>query len=164
MKYTHTLEHNLKISSSKRKLSVDIPTNIKKCIIWKGAVNNKGYGVVNYKGKYWLVHRLIYTLHNPEIDINRMLVLHKCDIRNCINPNHLFIGTAKDNTNDMIDKDRMKHANGENAGKSKLTWKKVEKIRNKHGKKHVTTKKLSEKYGVSCMSIRNIVNKKTWRK
>lgn len=82
------------------------------CIEWKGAIR-RTYGVIricdkNLKYKYnssQSAHRISYELFKEEIP-KKMLVLHKCDNRICVNPDHLFLGTHKDNALDMIKKDR----------------------------------------------------------
>jgi len=75
------------------------------CWHFTGAINTTGYGVVGFKGKVWQAHRLSYYFHNGAIP-DGLMVLHKCDNRRCVNPDHLFLGTAKDNTQDMINKGR----------------------------------------------------------
>ncbi len=72
---------------------------------WRGAKNRKGQGVVRYEGHNWVTSRLAWTLTHGQIPL-RMYVCHHCDNASCINPEHLFIGTPKDNTQDMIRKGR----------------------------------------------------------
>jgi hypothetical protein len=74
------------------------------CWIWTGATS-AGYGVMNFRGKVIGAHRISWELHNGTIPDN-MHVLHKCDIRCCVNPAHLFIGTNQDNILDSIKKNR----------------------------------------------------------
>lgn len=78
------------------------------CWNWNGYKNKKGYGTINIEGRKAcdvLAHRASYTLFIGVIT-NGMLVLHKCDNPSCVNPDHLFQGTAKDNTQDAINKGR----------------------------------------------------------
>lgn len=77
------------------------------CWIWKGAPAKSGYGVMYHKdmGGSMLAHRASYTLHKGPIP-EGMLVCHTCDVRTCVNPAHLFLGTHKDNTQDKIAKGR----------------------------------------------------------
>jgi len=75
------------------------------CWLWQGPTkHNQGYGRFSYKGKAWLTHRLSYFLAY-DVDPDELCVCHKCDVRNCVNPEHLFLGTRRDNFEDM----RAKH-------------------------------------------------------
>lgn len=71
------------------------------CWLWTGAVGSHGYGVIG-TGPHTTstTHRMAYILQNGPIP-NGMMVLHKCDNRRCVNPSHLYIGTAKDNARDL---------------------------------------------------------------
>ena len=70
------------------------------CLIWLGARNNKGYGMIFYKGMTMTVHRFMYQAVKGPIP-DGMQVMHTCDVRNCINPEHLKVGTNMDNLIDM---------------------------------------------------------------
>lgn len=76
------------------------------CWHFKGPISNNGYGKVGWHGKVLHAHRLSYILLVG--DPGELFVLHKCDNRKCVNPEHLFLGTAKDNTHDMLKKGRHK--------------------------------------------------------
>lgn len=76
------------------------------CWLWQGAMFGNGYGSCAHWGEgRHLVHRAAYRLLVGEIP-DRLLVLHRCDVRNCVNPDHLFVGTHADNTRDMVAKGR----------------------------------------------------------
>lgn len=75
------------------------------CWLWTGPVNNTGYGLAFFKNKQTLAPRSSWEVHNGPIP-DGMYVLHRCDTPACINPAHLFLGTAMDNTRDMIAKGR----------------------------------------------------------
>ena len=76
--------------------------------MWKGCVSKSGYGTIrkeNNSFKTLRTHRLSWELTYGKIPENK-LVCHKCDVKLCVNPEHLFVGTSKDNTQDMIRKGR----------------------------------------------------------
>lgn len=75
------------------------------CWLWTASKSRTGYGLASYKGKTWLAHRASWTATNGAIPEGK-LVLHKCDVRACINPDHLFLGSYKDNMDDMYRKGR----------------------------------------------------------
>ena len=75
------------------------------CWLWQGDTTHKGYGVAWVQRKQVRAHRLAYFFKYGEFD-ESLLVLHKCDVRSCVRPDHLFLGTPKDNVADMIKKGR----------------------------------------------------------
>ena len=75
------------------------------CWLWKGRTDSAGYAEVRMNGKRMGVHRASVMIHGREIPTG-LFVLHACDQTNCVNPQHLWIGTAKDNTTDMLAKAR----------------------------------------------------------
>ena len=76
------------------------------CWLWTGETDyNKGYGRVNWNAKAHRAHRWSYALHYGEFD-SSLMVLHKCDVKLCVRPDHLFLGTAWDNNKDMEKKGR----------------------------------------------------------
>ena len=79
--------------------------NKNSCWNWLGAKNPKGYGLLGIQYPERRSHRFSWYLHNGKIP-KKLFVLHSCDNPSCVNPNHLFLGTAQDNTNDMIKKGR----------------------------------------------------------
>ena len=75
------------------------------CWHWSGTLDNDGYGRFNFDGKQSSAHRYSAKyLGNKHID--KMIVCHKCDNPQCVNPDHLFVGTIQDNKNDQIRKGR----------------------------------------------------------
>jgi len=126
------------------------------CWEWQACVTRVGYGQLKFKERQVGVHRLSYEHFNGSIP-EGTLVLHKCDIRNCVNPSHLFLGTNQDNMNDKINKGR--HAYGETSGQSKLTEAQVQDIYNASG----TFRDIAKRYNISHVQVCNIKNKKTWK-
>jgi len=97
------------------------------CWEWTGADSVNGYGRVNIKGRLLGAHRVAYAIAFGAID-KHLCVLHKCDNRRCCNPNHLFLGTQKDNFHDASRKGRISNKFGTSA-KKKLTDNQVYQIR-----------------------------------
>ena len=83
------------------------------CWLWTGAkFQNTGYGQIQIEGSPKRVHRVVWEMVKGPIPIG-LLVLHKCDVRHCINPSHLFIGDQQANVDDMAAKGRKKVSFGE---------------------------------------------------
>ena len=78
------------------------------CWIWTGSLTAGSYGQTRYNGKLWRAHRLFYTLFKSEIP-NKLMVCHHCDNPQCVNPDHLFLGTNQDNLSDMVRKGRARN-------------------------------------------------------
>ena len=77
------------------------------CLIWTGPATKDGYGVMTIgRKKQYRVHRIAYEIANGEEIPPGLLVCHRCDTPLCVNPDHLFLGTARDNMRDMIAKGR----------------------------------------------------------
>lgn len=76
-----------------------------KCWEWIGSKNNMGYGRINVDGKALLAHRVSYSINVEPIE-STIKVLHICDNPLCIRPDHLRLGTQKDNQQDMAKKGR----------------------------------------------------------
>jgi hypothetical protein len=136
-----------------------------KCWLWTGAVNIGGYGRIHVDGQIVLAHRISYELHNGKIpqddSYHGICVLHTCDTPSCVNPNHLQLGTHRDNMQDMSKKKRGCH--GEKAPWSKLTQKQVDEIRDIYKKGNIAMRPLAKQFCVSYTTINFIINNKNWK-
>lgn len=81
------------------------------CIEWSGPLQYNGYGTLYFNNSHMGVHRLAWALSNGKIPKKGMDICHSCDNRKCINPEHLFEGTRKDNMQDALKKGRMVNPN-----------------------------------------------------
>lgn len=130
------------------------------CWNWLGGIHMNGYGGFNDGTKSMKAHRFSWILFYGEIPEGK-LICHKCDNRKCVNPNHLFLGTQKDNIQDRIRKGRSKYAVGERHGNHKLTKETVLKIKQllKQGR---TQTEIAHIFNIDHRQIHCIEHKKTW--
>jgi hypothetical protein len=77
------------------------------CIEWTLFKDKNGYGMMRSNGKVWRTHRFVYSKFYKK-ELNGLFVLHKCDNPKCVNPEHLFLGTQRDNNIDKMMKGRSK--------------------------------------------------------
>ena len=139
-------------------------TSVDGCWIWTGATcgPDRNYGNFRYLGKNIKAHRLSYEIAFGPFS-SELLVCHKCDNGLCVNPSHLFIGTQKDNIDDMHKKGRAVHVGlkGENHPRHKLTNADALEIRSLYaaGKSQYA---LADMFGVSRSTIANVVRDDTW--
>lgn len=120
-----------------------------------------GYGGFQLCRKVFIgAHRISWIIKNGNIPKN-MCVCHKCDNRLCVNPNHLFLGTSRENNQDMANKGRSYKPNGEKNYFSKLKEKDVVEIR-RMIKDKIKTREIARKFSVTPTTISNINAKRTW--
>jgi hypothetical protein len=121
------------------------------CWIWHRGIDKQGYGTLKCWGKVSKAHRVSWELHNGPIP-DDLFVCHKCDNPPCVNPEHLFLGTNKDNCDDRDRKGRVNTV---------LTAEQVLEIRSlcEHG---MLQRVVAARYGVQQSLISLIVNRKIW--
>lgn len=134
------------------------------CIEHVGWKDKDGYGMKRINKKCIRAHRIAYCKHNniDLDDISGFVIMHKCDNRACINPDHLQIGTQRDNVIDMDNKNRRKNRYKEENKSSKLNTLKVMEIRDKYSYRSYTLQMLAMEYDVTFSTIHKIVKNKTW--
>lgn len=130
------------------------------CWIWTKSIGSSGYGQIYDSMRIPIgVHRVSYAHFVGPIP-DSMYICHKCDVKNCFNPDHLFIGTAKENMNDASKKCRI--VCGEENKLSKLDSVSIKQIRSEWISGGITQKTLSERFNCSQANISFIVTGKTW--
>ncbi len=131
-----------------------------KCWNWQKYKDSDGYGTFYMDKKFISAHRASYILYKGPI-LKDLLVLHSCDNRACVNPDHLWLGTAKDNSDDMVSKNRQ--TKGSNCHDSKLTEKQVLEIREKYTGKRGDLTNLGKEYGIGKGRVFKIIKRLTWK-
>ena len=133
------------------------------CWLWTDHVNGCGYGKLSINGKSHLAHRIAYELIYGPIPTG-LCVCHRCDVRNCCNPSHLFLGTQADNMHDKAIKGRAAHNHliGERNPGAVFTERQVREIRARWDAGEKSRHALANEYGVSVGAIMGVVNRKSW--
>lgn len=134
------------------------------CLVWTKHVNKSGYGSVWHNGKNRDVHRVSYELHHGEIP-DGMRILHSCDNRPCINPDHLSPGTQKQNMDDMAMRGRDKKVSGVTHHYAKLSPEIAAEIRRRYKPycRKNSSCALAREFGVSQMSVWALLKGETWK-
>ena len=146
------------------------------CIDWPGPFNRHGYGVAMSRGRrYSNAHRVAFERHNGVCILKGFMACHRCDRRQCVNPAHVFIGTAHDNSLDAKTKGRLatgdasgsrRHPEllrrGEGNASSKLTNASVAEARRQRASGE-TLAAIAARLGVSINAIHAATSGKTWR-
>lgn len=116
------------------------------CHEWRSTLHRDGYGKFFYRGKQAQAHRVAYELFVGST--KGQWVLHKCDNRKCVNPEHLFLGDSKANIEDMDKK-------GRRGSQCKLTASQVEEVKNLLANRY-SQQYIADRFGVSQGAISRI--------
>lgn len=134
------------------------------CWLWKGKLNNSGYGSFYENHTVIGVHRFSYREFVGPL-AEGLDVCHSCDTRNCVRPDHLWLGSRAENLEDMTNKGRrvtvIAVQDGEQNRAAKLTWNLVDQIRDlwAQGK---SQKQIEVITGVPRQNVYNVVYNKSW--
>ncbi len=130
------------------------------CWLWNGApAGRKGYGRFRLNGKVQLAHRVAWQIYRGEIP-EFLCVLHDCDTSGCVNPDHLHIGTVRDNAIEAVERGHWVNINGERNGNARLTNAQVIEIRNLIG---ISNKAIARRFGVSPSVIDKVRTGASWK-
>lgn len=137
------------------------------CWLWMGAVNRTGYGIVRIgHSGIQTAHRFVFESVHGRIPRGEghhgTVIAHRCDVRRCVNPAHLFACTQAENLRDCLDKKRGNKARGERSGKAKLSESAVKAIRSliEDG---TDRQKIARAFGITPQSVKDIADGKTWQ-
>lgn len=133
------------------------------CWVWTAFRNRDGYGAIGKGGRnsgYHLAHRASWMIHRGRIP-KGLLVLHSCDNPACVNPAHLHLGTASQNSLEMAQRNRQ--AQGEQTRRNRLTWEQVRNIRRLLKTKLLNHVQIARAYEVRRETIWEIAHQKTWK-
>lgn len=126
------------------------------------SVDKNGYGRITIsKGKTIKAHRFSFEIHN-NCTASGNYICHKCDNKKCVNPEHLYAGTAKDNAKDREERSIINRKMGQTHYKTKFTNEDIKQIR-ADLENGVMGKDLAKKYNVSKFCISAIKLRKTWK-
>lgn len=148
------------VGNDKKRLKINSSIDDNGCWIWKKSKWN-GYGKTILKGKNMAAHRASWTVFMGEIP-QGMQINHKCHVRACINPDHLYVGTQKENVRDTKLAGRKVQVKGSAVTISKLKERDIPKIRIMIQNK-VSKIKIADMFDVSLSCIRSIEYKKSWK-
>lgn len=132
------------------------------CWIWTANKSYKGYGLFRHEHSIKSAHRVSFLLAFGAIP-DGLHVLHRCDVRACVNPRHLWAGTSLENIHDRVVKGRSGAPRGEGSHLSKLTDVDVREIRRLYGECTHSLQSIAALYEVSAVNISSIVEFKTWK-
>lgn len=139
----------MKIADKKRFWS--FVNKVEGCWDWQGGINSSGRGTFWLNGKTEKAHRTSFEINRGKIP-KGLCVLHRCDNGKCVRPDHLFLGTFKDKTQDMIKK-------GRHVGRRKISREAEAIIFSIYFSRKIKQKTLAEEFGVNVHTINRIVNK-----
>lgn len=133
------------------------------CWLWQASLNRLGYGHAFHGGRVDKAHRVAWKIERGTIP-DGMCVCHTCDVRSCVRPDHLFLGTQVENIADMKSKGRGRTNDKRGTGNSscKLTEDQVREIRTLYAARH-SRPGIAQRFGVSVGTVNDIGRGKRWK-
>ena len=131
------------------------------CWEWMGGRKSDGYGRFKESGRTVMAHRAAYVILGGYLIPDGALLRHTCDNPPCCNPAHLVPGTAKDNTNDALERDRLPR--GERHPSAILSAAQVADMRDKRAA-GALIRELAEEFGCSTSNVSSICTGRHWRR
>lgn len=136
------------------------------CWLWTGRPTRAGYGQLQVNGRHAYAHRFSYELHYGPIP-EGMYVCHTCDVRNCVNPRHLWLGTHLDNIADAARKGKYRGRSSTGAHQADPTRKRAklspEQVIAIRADRTSSTRALATQYGVGLEAVARIRRGQTWK-
>lgn len=132
------------------------------CWLWAGCLTTKGYGQLTWQNRRRAAHRVSWGIAYGEIP-KGIEVCHHCDVPRCVRPDHLFLGSHRENMQDAQNKGRMRlvHHKGTKHGMSKLSEAAIKEIWAFRGLK--PQRALAEQFGVERSTISKVYQRKNWK-
>jgi len=131
------------------------------CLVWTGN-RGRNYGRLKIRGVKWRVHRFVYTMVNGPIPPG-ICVCHSCDNPPCCNPKHLFLGTNKENSQDMVRKGRVNGPKGIRNRNARFTDEQIVEIKSKYIPHVVTAEQVGLEYGMNPAYVRYLCSRRSSR-
>ncbi len=129
------------------------------CMRWIGTHDTDGYGVIKWFGKMVKAHRIAYEQVHGEL-LDNLVIQHTCDVRDCVNPEHLILGSLRENRKDCVEKKR--HAFGSKHGNAKLIERDVKTIRLMYEFGY-SQEEISKKFDINKSNVGHIVSRHSWK-
>lgn len=128
------------------------------CLLFGKSVTTSGYGQMKIDGKMLRAHRIAWEIIHGPIP-SKLQVLHKCDVRLCCNPDHLYLGSNSDNVRDRVSRCRNGVMRGERGPGAKLTRDQAMRII----KDSRPQSEIADEYGIGQQQVSNVKRGICWK-
>jgi HNH endonuclease len=132
------------------------------CWIWTWGHNGNGYGNMRWRGKVQLAHRLSYMAFVGSVP-DELDCLHHCDVRDCIRPDHLYLGTDQDNQDDMYRRGRGPLRVGDANGRATLTNEQIAEVKWLALEGLLSQFQIADLYGIDQTTVSRAKLGKNWK-